>query len=303
MQRTHIAWTAVAMGVLAAILAAPGLCAEDELWTENADEAMKAAAKEKKDLFIDFTGSDWCGWCTRLDKEVFSQKAFVDEAPKHFVFLKLDFPRRRKLSEAIKKQNAEWKSRMPVRGYPTIVLADAAGKPYATTGYRRGGPEPYLEHLAELRAIKPKRDELLAKAAGAEGIEKAKALDAALSVLAANIVQASYGDVMDEIVKLDADNKAGLKAKYGAIALVGKMSAAMSRRDFDGAIKLADEALKTLGDEGQQAQDVLFQKSMALYNKKDKKGAKAALEAALKAAPEGSNGARITSAQPAVKRK
>jgi thioredoxin-related protein len=279
--------------LLVALATAPLAAAEADLWTEDAAAATKLATEGKKDLLINFTGSDWCGWCKKLDKEVFSQEAFRAEAPKHFVFLKLDFPRRRELSEETKKQNAEWKSRMPVPGFPTIILADAAGKPYASTGYRRGGADAYLEHLAELRAIKTKRDEAFAAAAKAEGIEKAKALDAALSTLDSEIAMASYGDVIDEIVALDPDNKAGLKAKYGAIALIGKMQAAMSKRDFDGAIALADEALKTLGDSGQQVQDVLFQKSLALYNKKDKKGAKASLEAALEAAPDAPQAARI----------
>ena len=283
----------IAVAALALLAGAAVFAAEGDLWTEDAEAAVKQATEGKKDLLINFTGSDWCGWCKKLDAEVFSQQAFTDEAPKHFVFLKLDFPRRRTLSAETKKQNAEWKGRMPVRGYPTIILADASGKPYAKTGYRRGGPEPYLKHLAELRGVKAKRDEGLAAAAKAEGIEKAKALDGALSALDSAIVMASYGDVMAEIVALDADNKAGLKAKYGAIALLGKITAAMGKRDFDGAIALADEALKALGDSGKQAQDVLFQKSLALYNKKDKKGAKACLEAALKAAPDSPQAARI----------
>ena len=283
----------IAIVALAFLTGTAILAAEGDLWTEDAKAAVKQATEDNKDLLINFTGSDWCGWCKKLAAEVFSQQAFTDEAPKHFVFLKLDFPRRRELSEETKKQNAEWKSRMPVRGFPTIVLADASGKPYAKTGYRRGGAEPYLKHLAELLGVKAKRDEALAAAAKAEGIEKAKALDAALSVLDSAIVMASYADVMAEIVALDADNQAGLKAKYGAIALLGKMNAAMGKRDFDGAIALADEALKALGDSGPQAQDVLFQKSMALYNKKDKKGAKASLEAALEAAPDSPQAARI----------
>jgi len=81
-----------------------------ELWTENAKEAMAQAAKEKKDLLIDFTGSDWCGVCVMLDKEVFSQPAFADEAPKHFVLLKLDFPRAKPQSPELQKQNAGTKS-------------------------------------------------------------------------------------------------------------------------------------------------------------------------------------------------
>lgn len=281
------------VGLAALLLAAPAVAAEGLAWTEDAKAATATAAKENKDLLINFTGSDWCGWCVKLDKEVFSQEAFTKAAPEHFVFLKLDFPRKRELSDEVKTQNAEWKARMPVRGFPTIVLADAQGRPYATTGYQRGGPEPYLKNLAELREIKAKRDAALAKAGKAEGAEKAKALDEALTAVGTDIAMASYGDLMDEIVKLDADGKAGLKQKYEAVALMGKINAAVSKRDFAGAIQIADGALKAIGDTGQSAQDIYFARAMAYYQSKDKTAAKADLETARKAAPEGTKASRI----------
>ncbi|HUT32618.1 MAG TPA: thioredoxin family protein [Planctomycetota bacterium] len=276
-----------------AALVAMSASAGEAAWTENAAEAMATAAKDGKDLLIDFTGSDWCGWCVKLDKEVFSQEPFVTEAPKSFVLLKLDFPRQRQLSAEVKKQNAEWQAKLRVTGYPTIILADATGKPYAKTGYKAGGPEKYLENLAELRKVRVARDEALAKAKTAEGIEKAKLLDATLSGIDANLVLGNYADVMDEIVKLDAENKAGLKNKYGALAALPAIEAASRKKDFDGAIKLADEALKTYGDTGVAAQDILFAKSLCLYRKNDKPQAKSLLEAALKAAPDGPKAEQI----------
>ena len=283
----------LAAALLAFMLAASGLAPAAGLWTENATEALAQAAKEKKDLLIDFTGSDWCGWCIRLDREVFSQPAFVAQAPKQFVFLKIDFPRSTPQSEELKKQNQEWQAKYPVRGYPTIVLADGAGKPYAATGYRAGGAEAYLKHLDEFRKAREKRDAAVAKARSAEGIEKAKLLDQGLSALDPALVTTSYGDVIEEIVKLDPENKAGLKTKYAAIALMNQIGSALREKQFDQAISLADEALKSLGDTGQPAQDIGFMKAMALNSKKDKTGAKKALDAALKAAPEGSKAPQI----------
>jgi thioredoxin-related protein len=282
------------ISILAAfILALPA--SGGEIWTEDATAAMAQAAKEKKDLLIDFTGSDWCGWCIKLDKEVFGQDAFIAEGPKQFVFLKLDFPRQKQLSDELKKQNAEWQKKFAVKGYPTIILADATGKPYAQTGYRPGGPAGYLKHLAELRENRVKRDEALAKAAAAQGAEKAKLLDAALASLDGDMVLNAYGDVVDEIVKLDADGKAGMKAKYEGKRIVGKVETALHSRDFDGAIALADEALKAVGATGETAQELLFAKSLAFYNKKDKPAAKKALEGALAAAPDTEKAGQIKS--------
>jgi len=93
--------------------------------------------------------------------------------------------------------------------------------------------------------------------------------------------------------KLDAENKAGLKAKYEAMALMGKVRTAMQSGQADEALALADEGLKAVGDTGEAAQDLLFAKSEILYRKRDMTGAKATLEAALKAAPDSDKAAQI----------
>ena len=77
-------------------------------WSHDVDAALKQAKKEGKDVLMDFTGSDWCGWCIRLNKEVFSQKEFLPAVTKNFVLVELDFPRKKQLSPEIKKQNAKW---------------------------------------------------------------------------------------------------------------------------------------------------------------------------------------------------
>ena len=119
-------------------------------WLENYDEALAAAKSLNRPVFIDFTGSDWCGWCIRLDREVFTQKAFIKYAKKDLVLLKLDFPQRKKLSEALQKQNLELAKKFGIGGFPTIVIVDAEGKEIARTGYRPGGDKKYVKHLKEL---------------------------------------------------------------------------------------------------------------------------------------------------------
>ena len=119
-------------------------------WLENYTEALAAAKSLNRPVFIDFTGSDWCGWCIRLDREVFTQKAFIKYAKKDLVLLKLDFPRRKKLSEDQQKQNLELAKKFGIGGFPTIVIVDAEGKEIARTGYRPGGDKKYVKHLKEL---------------------------------------------------------------------------------------------------------------------------------------------------------
>ena len=147
--------------------------AAGDLWVTDFEKAKATAAAEGKDLLIDFTGSDWCGWCIKLRKEVFDLDAFKTAGPKNFVLVELDFPQNKsKLSKETQEQNAKLQTQFGIQGFPSIVLADAQGRPYAQTGYQAGGPDKYLPHLDELRAVKAKRDEAWKKAEGAQGDRK-----------------------------------------------------------------------------------------------------------------------------------
>ena len=86
---------------------------------------------------ICFTGSDWNRWHVRLNDEVFSTDDFKSAARAHFVLVEIDFPRDPSLlSDEGRAQNERWAKHFDVKGFPTIILADAAGKAYARTGYR-----------------------------------------------------------------------------------------------------------------------------------------------------------------------
>jgi len=127
-------------------------------WLQNHAVAKAKAAALKKDILINFSGSDWCGWCIRLDKEVFDQEYFKTEAPKDFVLLKLDYPRRTPQDPEIKAQNAklaqEYSSKYNFQGYPSVYLAGPNGEPYNMTGYEAGGPEKYIQNLREMKKNK-----------------------------------------------------------------------------------------------------------------------------------------------------
>jgi protein disulfide-isomerase len=139
-----------ALYLAAALLAFSTAAAQTSTWSENYDKALAEARTSGKTLLVDFTGSDWCPWCIKLDKEVFSQKAFKDYAAGGLVLMKADFPRKRRLSEALKKQNQELADRFGVQGFPTVILLNGKGGKIAETGYRNGGAEAYVTHLKSL---------------------------------------------------------------------------------------------------------------------------------------------------------
>ena len=115
-------------------------------------EAAKAkAVKEGKPIFINFTGTDWCGWCIKLEKEVFTKKAFQDYAKENLVLVEVDFPKKKEQTAELKAQNKKLDKEYGVEGYPTLYLLDATGKKLTVDiGYREGGPEAYVEHLKSL---------------------------------------------------------------------------------------------------------------------------------------------------------
>jgi thioredoxin-related protein len=115
-----------------------------EGWTEKYDEAMAAAKKTGRPILADFTGSDWCGWCIKLHKEVFDTKEFKEWAAANAVLYEIDFPRKTAQDAAIKAKNAELVKKYQIEGYPTILILDAEGKKLGELGYMAGGPKVFI---------------------------------------------------------------------------------------------------------------------------------------------------------------
>ncbi|MFZ4395748.1 MAG: thioredoxin family protein [Kiritimatiellia bacterium] len=124
--------------------------AKSAKWQDDFSLAQSQAKKEGRPILADFTGSDWCGWCIKLDKEVFSQKAFQDYAASNLVLFVADYPRRKKLSAKTQKQNEGLQGKYQIQGFPTVLLLDAEGKVLEQTGYQPGGADAYVTSLKGL---------------------------------------------------------------------------------------------------------------------------------------------------------
>jgi len=137
---------------------------EKQVWYESYDKALAESKKTNKPVFAFFTGSDWCGWCIRLHKEVLDKPAFLDWAKTKVVFLKVDFPRHGDLSAAQKSANAQLSAKFKIQGFPTVILLNSDGTEFARTGYRRGGEKGYITYL----------DQLLLKGMKTQAVEEIK---------------------------------------------------------------------------------------------------------------------------------
>ena len=184
------------------------------VWQTDMKKAQELASKEDKDLLINFTGSDWCSWCIKLKQEVFSKEEF-EKAHEKFVLVEMDFPQDKSIiPPEIQKQNEAWSQKLSIEGFPTVVLADQEGRPFGKMGYMPGGPPAFLAELDKSQKSRVLRDEKLAKAKSANGLEKAKLLASALDEIPANYHLPSYRAEVDEIIALDADDKGGLKSRF-----------------------------------------------------------------------------------------
>lgn len=229
--------------------------AEEGPWMTDLDAAIQKASAEKKDLLLNFTGSDWCVWCQKLKREVFDDEEFRREGSKGFVWVEIDFPQNRaSIPVETQKKNQAWLEKFGVEGFPTIILADPTGRPYARTGYRPGGARKYLEHLAEFGKVRALRDEEFTKAAASGGAERAGHLDRALEAVGESFALASYRDEIRQIIDADADDSAGLRSKYEERIELAEVRKVLDRvnREFDGEnademLKLVDEAKSKFG--------------------------------------------------------
>ena len=122
-----------------------------EGWMTDFESAKKKAMAENKTLLLDFSGSDWCSWCIKLDEEVFQKDAWKAYAKEHLVQVLIDFPREKsEQSQALQKQNNALAKQYAVRGFPTVLLLNQEGALIEKTGYQRGGAENYIDHIKAL---------------------------------------------------------------------------------------------------------------------------------------------------------
>ena len=120
-------------------------------WTTDYKAALATAKTQNKLVLLDFTGSDWCGYCKLLDKEVFATSTFKDFAEKNYVLVTVDFPQQKELPGDLKQQNAALGKQFNIDGYPTLIVLDPDGKELGReTGYNPGsGADAVITKLKE----------------------------------------------------------------------------------------------------------------------------------------------------------
>lgn len=202
-------------------------------WIADFDVAVEVAKKVGKDLLVDFTGSDWCGWCIKLHDEVFSHQEFIDGATDDFVLVALDFPRGNEAKGKVPnpKRNQELQQKYEIQGFPTILLLTPEGELFGKSSYAAGGPVPWVKSLDTIRESGKKAmvevPALEKKLAFSKGAELTKLVDSAIAMLATMPQDQPFNERLATLARgaytADANNAAGRKLKAVAAVLKARI--------------------------------------------------------------------------------
>ena len=123
-------------------------------WLTDVPAALEKAKQENKIVLLDFTGSDWCGWCIKLKHDVLDQPEFIQFAQTNLVLVEVDFPHQKQLEQAQQEANQWLAQTYHVSGFPTIVLLNREARPLGKVeGYPQGGPRPFMQKLGQILNI------------------------------------------------------------------------------------------------------------------------------------------------------
>ena len=145
--------TALAAGLVLAValVCAPRTSPAYE-WRTDLPEAVSDARQNQKYILLYFSGSDWCGWCQRLDAEVFSTATFRAYADAQLVPVLVDFPSQTKLPLDLQARNESLAMQFQISGFPALLLFSPNGELLLRLGYQPGGPDAYIPTMQQAQA-------------------------------------------------------------------------------------------------------------------------------------------------------
>ncbi len=215
--------TLLALSVLFCLL--PAAAVE---WQTDWAAAKAQAKAEKKLILMDFTGSDWCGWCIRLRKEILDTPAFDAYAKDKFVCMEVDMPRTHPLPPKLQEQNGGLCGEYGVRVFPTLLVTDPDGE---LVGGFLGGRDSY-EKVKEPLDAAVKAGKALRKSKKLKGEERAKKLFQVWVNVPQELREHSQA-MREEIIRLDKNHVTGMD---------DELKAEEQKKAFDEEARLAQGA-------------------------------------------------------------
>jgi hypothetical protein len=256
-------------------------------WMEDLPAAQERAQREGRDLFIDFTGSDWCSWCIRLDREIFGRPEFLTAVREHFVLVKLDYLRKRPLPADRQAALDAISERYAIAGFPTVLLCTADGTAYARTGYLKLTPAAYADRLLAAQAARGREPELARQVADSRGPAQAAALHALIDhrdLMGSEITR----DLMQQAVAADPMGTlpatVTMRQRLAEMTITETLRAADTQKDDTQRERLISQGLADSMLSAEFRQGLLMRRAMGKFQT-DRAGARTDLDAAKALAP------------------
>ena len=191
---------------LAAIVA-PVMAAD---WMTDYEAAKTQATEQGKDILVNFTGSDWCGYCIRMRKDVLEQPEFDAYVADKFVLLEIDIPRA-PLPQEERERRMKLCRQYDVTGFPTFLVLNSAGD---VLGGFTGG-RPNVTATAAVLDEARERGKQLAAARALSGTDRAKAIYEIYQNFPKNFKKTAVA-LQNEINEYDPQDSLGVQDRVAA---------------------------------------------------------------------------------------
>lgn len=182
----------------------------------TAEAALNALNQDERCIMLDFTGTDWCTACMHLKEKILTSPAFEQTLGQQLVLVEVDFPRTPTLKEQITPEEWEKRENMlasyALEALPAVVLLDSKGLPFGVIRGTRPTPDAYITEVQQALATRTARDKALHHANTLQGMEKARALAAALELLPVEC-RDKYVQVIDTITSIDTEDTLQYRGK------------------------------------------------------------------------------------------
>ncbi|MDR2733801.1 MAG: thioredoxin family protein [Spirochaetota bacterium] len=231
------------------------MCARDS-WSADLDAAIRLAGKNNRPILAIFSSRNANPLCERLAAAAIDSPGFTQEASKSFNLAWID------MFGAIKEGANPAKSlaqRYGISQLPAVFLLDTTGRSYALCDYTEEDGHIWLAELQAMDAQLEERNLLLKNAVREQ--DPAKRLTAftlAVDAFTAWGIIRDYPELKAEVIRLDADNAAGLQAKYLVEHAIGEISSIyLATNGFEAGLAKLGELLAEYA-QGEPAQQIYY---------------------------------------------
>jgi hypothetical protein len=253
--------------ILLATLAGPGVgeAGAVGIWHRDYASGLAEAKAEGKDLLVVFTGTDWIEICGKFHDEILGDPAFIEAVSAKFALVKLEYPKDNRLPRGELAEKALLREAYRVRGFPTVLLTDASGRPFGVNGYQPVTAREYADQILGIDAAREQGIAMAEKAASLSGVDRARELVKSLPDVPDPLLARFFGNELRAIIGLDPGDELKIRGRFERIlaeeAYGREMQKLARESNWDGMIALTDRHIEDRKLEGADLQGALLNRA------------------------------------------